>query len=312
MTSTILLALFLHNFAVEGVLPPPPTYRELRQIEQPGSLTINVTPVVGGSLPPGAQRVPMLDITFTASCDADVSVRELTIQRKGMGDYRDIRAVYAMDGLRRISRAHELQRRDGIVTIRLGSFMVSACRTEAITIMADFESNANIAGEHRFVLENPSDVNSGSPVKVIRTLAERERADLKTIVPNQIGKISVTYLSLLRRVTYGSRQQVMRFVLEADGIDDHLVHAITLKNEGTARDLDLQNIFLPGTKVAPSLDGDQVRLEFDPPLIMRKSQERLMTLRGSVRASRRKTLKFIIEEPSDIEAEVVRGRDVSG
>jgi len=311
MTSTLLLAMFLHYYNVEGTLAPPPTYRELRQVELPGSLTISVTPVVGGSVPSGAQRVPVLDIAFTASCDADVPVREITIQRKGMGDYRDIRAVYAMDGLSRISRAHELQRRDGVVTIRLGSLMVPACGTEMITIMADFESDADIAGEHRFVIDKPSNVSAGSSTKRLRQRSERERADLLSVVADQRGKISVTYLPLLRRVTYGPRRQVMRFVLEADGIDDHRILAITLTNEGKARDLDLQNIFLPGTKVAASLDGDRVRLEFDPPLILRKNQDRLMTLRGSVRASRSRTLKFIIEEPSDIEAEVIRGREAS-
>ncbi|MBU2213676.1 hypothetical protein KKC44_03375 [Patescibacteria group bacterium] len=309
MTSTILLAMFLHYYNVEGTLTPPPAYRELRQVELPGSLTISVTPVVGGSVPSGAQRVPALDIAFTASCDADVPVREITIQRKGMGDYRDIRAVYAMDGLSRISRAHELQRRDGVVTIRLGSLVVPACSTKTITIMTDFESDADIAGEHRFVLEKPSDVDAGSPVKRLRLLTERERADLQTIVADQIGKISITYLSLLRRVTYGPRRQVMRFVFEADGIDDHRILAITLTNEGKARDLDLQNIFLPGTKVAASLDGDRVRLEFDPPLILRKNQDRLMILRASVLASRSKTIQFVIQEPSDVESIVIRGRD---
>ena len=311
MTSTLLLAMFLHYYNVEGTLAPPPAYRELRQVELPGSLTISVTPVVGGSVPSGAQRVPVLDIAFAASCDADVPVREITIQRKGMGDYRDIRAVYAMDGLSRISRAHELQRRDGVVTVRLGSLAVPACSTKTITIMADFESDADIAGEHRFVLEKPSDVDAGSPVKRLRLLAERERADLRTIVADQTGNISVTYLPLLRRVTYGPRRQVMRFVLKADGIDDHRILAITLTNEGKARDLDLQNIFLPGTKVAASLDGDRVRLEFDPPLILRKNQDRLMILRASVLASRSKTIQFVIQEPSDVEAEVVRGREVS-
>ncbi|MCF7844901.1 MAG: hypothetical protein K9M03_03685 [Kiritimatiellales bacterium] len=308
MTSTLLLALFLSNFAVEGELPPPPTHRELRQVEMPGSMTVSVTPVVGGGVPPGAQRVPVLNVDFKASCNNDTVVSEITIQRKGMGDYRDIRAVYAMDGLRRISRAHELQRRDGIVTIRLGSFSVPACETKAITIMADYDNNADIAGEHRFVLENVSDVRATSPISVVRTLDSQEREAIQTVVPNQVGKISVTYLPLLRRVTYGPRRQVMRFVLEADGIDDHSINAITIKNDGTARNLDLQNIFLPGTNVASSLDEDMVRLVFDPPLILRKNQDRLMTLRGSIRASRSRTLKFIIEEPSDIEAEVMRGR----
>ena len=312
MVETLLLTMFLRYFQVEGTLEPPPTYRELRQVEQPGDLTMTATPVVGGSVPPGTQRVPVMDLTFTASCNHDVPINEVTIRRTGMGDYRDIRTVYAMDGLRRISRAHELQRRDGYVTIRLGSFTVEACQTEEMTIYADFESDADIAGEHRFVLEKPADVHAGSATKLLKEGSDRERADLThTVVGGQIGTISVAYLPLLRRVTYGPRRQVMRFVLEADNVDNHLIHAITLTNEGKARDLDLQYLFLPGTNVAPSLDGDRVRLEFDPPMILNKNQERLMILRANVLASSRKTIQFVIQEPSDIESEVVRGREVS-
>jgi len=307
MTSAFLLAYFLHQFAVGA--PPPPTYRELRRAEQPGAVTVSVASVVGGSVPPGAQRVRMIDLTFTASCKGDAQVRNITVQRKGMGDYRDIKVVYMMEGMRRITRAQQLIRRDGFVTLRMGAYNVPACETKKLSLYADFDPNASPAGEHRFELNRSEDIKVQSGVARLRQRSARTRAEeTQTVVPQAQGKISVTYLKLLRRPTYGSRRTVMRFVLEADGVDDHHIHAITFTNEGSARDLDLQNLFLPGSQVVPRMDGDTVRITFDPPLLLKKNQERLMTFRASIRASRRRTIKFLIEEASDIEATVVRGR----
>ena len=56
------------------------------------------------------------------------------------------------------------------------------------------------------------------------------------------------------------------------------------------------------------LDTDRVRLSFDPPFLLRRNEERLVELRADVLASRRKTIRIVLEEESDVEATVKRGR----
>ncbi len=75
----------------------------------------------------------------------------------------------------------------------------------------------------------------------------------------------------------------------------------------SASDADLQNLFVSFrgravTFLAPRMQGERVRLEFSPPLSVGKNQTLKFDLRADVRASRRRTIQFVIEAESDIEA----------
>ncbi|MBU0458176.1 hypothetical protein KJ652_05645 [Patescibacteria group bacterium] len=310
MTETLLLALFLRYFTIDSTPPPPtPTYRELRKTEGAGALSVEVVPVTGGTIPPGASRVKMLDINMTASCSGEVSIKSIKLVRRGPGDYRDISRVYIVADNRRISPAMPMSRRDGSIMLRVNSFSIPRCETKTITVLVDFSGTASVVGEHRFVLPGATSIVAAASSINVRQIRDTIRQEEnRTVAGEQYGEISVTYLPLTTRITYGHRRTFLRFSLKADGLDDHRINAITLTNRGTANKLDLQSLYLPGSNVAASLEGDKVRLEFKPPISLKKNQSRLMILRGDVRASRRRTIDFIIEEPGDIESEVVRGR----
>lgn len=310
MTSSLLLAYFLYHFTVNGHLPG--TVVEQREQAQ-GVLDVEV---ISDSEPlsvaPGSQRVAMLTLHLRAHCKADVPISTISVQRRGMGSSEDIVGVYILSESRRLTNSFPIARRDGWVDLRLRSFVVPACQEREVIVAADFSPDAAPTGEHRFILYMPRNIDAGGATVTIEQTT-RKVAVTRTVGP-QVGTISVTYLPLLKRVTYGNGRDVMRFQLEADGYDDHLLRSVTFTNEGSAREMDLQQIFLTGTRgpvtdKASSLTGDTVQLTFDPPLLLEKNVKRIFLLRANVRASRRRTLSFVIEEPSDLISEPADARE---
>src|SRR3989344_4591837 len=83
-----------------------------------GTLTVTTTQLSSGSMPIGAQRLPMLQVTLQASCDAAATVRTITVYHEGLGAVSDISRVYALEGATRVTRAAVLQRNAQTATLR--------------------------------------------------------------------------------------------------------------------------------------------------------------------------------------------------
>lgn len=311
MLSSVLVAYFIHQFQYPLNTPyrPDRSLEHIRTVEQRGALTVDVSSAHTGSVPPGTQRVEMLKLLLSADCSDDIPVQSISVQRRGLGANDDIAAVYVMHRNARISESRSISKRDGSVTINLRNLVIPACMAEEVSVHVDFAADAAIAGEHTFKLKA---LDAGkATVRIEERLGNFTRPSLTTGTP--IGQISVEYLRLNERIRYGSRQRLARFTLTADSRDDHELHAITFTNNGSASDDDLQNLFIEfrnrkiSTK-ATALSSDTVRLEFSPPFELQKNQTLQFSLRGDVRASRSRTIQFIIEEASDIEAAPKRGR----
>lgn len=311
MLSSILVSYFIQQFQQPVTMPfrQDRSVEHVRTVEQRGSLTIDASAAPAGSVPPGAQRVEMLRLRVTASCADDVPINTLTVQRRGLGANSDIEAVYAIHRGVRISQARSISRRDGLIDLNVRRLYLPACETEDIIIYADFSPDAAIAGEHRIELKG---VDAGkATVRIDHRAGDFTRTRSTTGAP--VGQISVEYLDINQRVHYGSRQRISRFTLTADNRDDHLVHAITFTNNGSASNDDLQDLYIEFrnrsvSTVAPEMIGDKVRLEFNPPFALPKNHTLKFGLRADVRASRSRTIQFVIEEPADIEAAPDRGR----
>ncbi|MDD5026597.1 MAG: hypothetical protein PHH13_04480 [Candidatus Peribacteraceae bacterium] len=278
------------------------------------SISLTVEPMRGVegmiSVPPGAQRVPMLTLRMTAACGGDVPVTAVTVEHRGLGSAADIDRVYAMSDGRRLSRGMQIADRSGVVQLRLQHFSVPACSTKEVGIFVDFSNSAAVAGQHRFTIRFANDVDA-LPAQVL-LLSERV-GTMRQTVGKSTGTITVAYLSVQKPVYYGADRTVARFTLTADQTEDHAITSITLTNEGSARNQDLRSLSLYAsgkrvTKMAESLDDDRVRLVFDPAFSLQRGQQRVFTLHADVRASIRKTIQLLIEEPSDIEAEPAQGR----
>ncbi len=273
-------------------------------------LTVQELSRPGGSVPLGAQRVPMLTLRMTASCAKDVHVVSLTLQHQGLGSPQDIAGLSAFfKGVRR-SRSAVPSGRRGTATLTLRGVAVPACGTLSVDILGDVKSTAASSGEHAFSVLWAGNVVTDPTVPVVLNLAGD--AATRTIpVGNAVGTVTADALPLPSTLTYGSARTIARLRLTAKG-DDRQLTAITFVNDGSARDADLQNLFLETSghtrlsPTIPALQGDRVRVELQPPLVLRRNEARLVQLLGDVRASRRKTVRLLIQEPGDIEAEAAR------
>ena len=285
------------------------TPRYIQSVHPRGQLFVEAQTLGAGTVPPGSSRVEMLRITAAADCRSAVPIHTITVRRRGLGANSDIAALYATHRGRRISRARSVSRKDGEVDLNVRNFSIAACEDEDIVIYADFASTASIAGEHRIELRG---IDAGdSTVRIQRSIATAARTRKTAGVA--VGQIDVDYLPLTRRVRFGARQIVSRFTLKPDNRDEHLLHAITFTNNGSASDSDLQNLYISFrnrriSTIAKHMSRDTVQIQFDPPFLLRKNNKLKFALRADVRASRSRTIQFVIEEPSDLQATPIKGR----
>lgn len=277
-----------------------------RGLPERGEFAVELLHAPVRSVQPGTQRVPMLTLRMTAPCERDVNVESLRVWRRGLGASSDILSVYAMKGGRRLVEGRQLSR-SGSAELHFRDLRIPACETEEISILADFSQDAAVAGEHWMTVEQANDIGAGtSKVSLIRDGSPQRQ---RTAGGRVRGGISVEYLRLIKTVLYGKSRTVMRIRLAADGVEDHIIRAITVTNNGSASNADIQNMFLrvgrnrSVSSVVRQLDGEIVRFVLDPPLLLKKNQKRLLELQADVLASRRRTLQLIIEQPSDIESE---------
>lgn len=263
-----------------------------------GALSVSQSSVAHGSIARGAQRVPFLSLVFSADCAADAVVHELTVKHEGFGDSADLESVYAADGYRRLTRARAFARRDRTLILPLAPpLTVPACASRTVTILADIAPDADVASEHRLRIDGASSLVSDVPVTSV-------------VRPVSVGSVHVTFLDLLQPLRYGTKRTLARMQFTADGERDQEIVSVLMTNDGKARDDDLQHLFIQNRKgevfttVQRALDGDRVRLYFDPPLRLDRHDTILLELKGDIRASRRRTIRFILEEASDLEATV--------
>ncbi|MBM3230948.1 hypothetical protein FJZ28_01325 [Candidatus Peregrinibacteria bacterium] len=311
MSSPLLIAFFFWQLQAprENAARPVTKVRYQQEMLPTGELTVTEESPDGTTVPPGAQRVPMLRLRMTASCAADVSVDTVRVLRKGLGSNADISAVYFYHRGSRISQAREIANKNGSVDFALRTVIVPACETEELMLYADFSATASAAAEHRFELADDGVAALNANVRI----DHRRGAYIRKTSGAPVGQIAVGYLDLNQSIRYGSRRLVLRFTLEADSGDDQVVSAITFTNQGSARDEDLQNVYVDFrarsiSTVASSMDDDTVRVEFSPPLLIERGQKLSFGLRADVRSGYSRTVRFVVEEPSDIQVEPKTGR----
>lgn len=254
------------------------------------------------SIPQGASRVEMGTFSLSAPCDAsDAVITSITLKRLGLGDQQDINRVYIMKGVQRISTARSFSTQTQLAVLTTRRLLVPACEKQEFTIMADFSAQAATGGLHVIRVDSVETEHS-----VVAIQDESSLAPTQT-VPQSTQEIRAEYLQLLSPVRYGSKQTVGRFSLKTIGNNDVAVSAITFTNKGKARNSDLQQLRLKdgNTTISASvtqLQENKVRFEMDPPLLLSGNKTVVLTIQADIRASRRKTIQLIIEEPSDVEA----------
>lgn len=260
------------------------------------------------SIAKGATRVPFVDVLLSADCQASdpVSVSALHLRHRGMGDARDLERVYALSGPVRVSSAQSFDR-NGILALRLQKVTLAPCEDLRLTVAATVAADAAVGSEHRIELQS---VTYGDGKSLGVAMQERPSA---RVAPVTSAPPTFTLRELPGRITYGAQRRVARFLVSHTDKDGTLT-AVTLTNDGSARNADLQQLVLTDargralTAVVPALASETVTLRFVPPLLLRKGSDLLLELRADVRASRKKTVRFAAPEDSAIQWQGKRGR----
>jgi hypothetical protein len=242
--------------------------------------------------------------------DAEATLHSITLTHRGAGRTADIDRVYATFGDERLTDEVSINAADRRVTLRfVPSLHIAAMQSVSLTIFADMSPSAASASEHMLILMDPADVDAeGKYVALMSTGANDSRA--RTAGPSR-GTISVEYLDVSGPVRYGKRRTIARIRLSADAVEDHRLYSIILTNDGKARRADLQSLFVQSnrgsilTQTMPKLagaHGDTVKFLFTPPYPLGKNASVVLNVIADVSASRRKTIRLIVDEPSDISA----------
>lgn len=307
MILPLLLALYFEDVTVHAAAAPS-SIPDIAIVEQGvGSLSVSISDQkLAGSVPRGAQRVPFLTINLAAGCDASVSVDSITVAHRGLGSAEDIRAVYLFDGSKRLTRAVRLTGKDQTANLRLRKFIIPECGAVSLSLLGDISQTASAAGEHAFAIRNAADISSSAYNTSLLQTSDVVTVETK---PMQEGVISLRMLSVPPRVQYGSIAKSARFQISSDGKADHMLRSITLTNKGTARNFDLRANYLETstgkrlTTTTKAMDLDKLTLTFDPPYLLERNADVVFVLRSEVKGSN-KSVQFVLEEPSDLEATI--------
>lgn len=265
------------------------------------ALTATQQGAVSASAPQGAQRAVFLEASLYAECDKDVKVTSMTVRHRGLGEATDLVRVYATRDDVRLTHTRSLDSSDRTATLEfIPALVVKKCTTARIQVRGDFSAEASVAGEHGLLIES---IVADAPV----TLASAGASKITTR-PLPVGTVTVSFLPAPRALLFGKNRTISRLRFEADHIANHRLGLITLTNKGKATDADLTNIRLETrtgevvTNVASSLDGKTVTLTFDPLLVLNHNDSILLDLKADVNASKKQTIRFVLEAPSDLQA----------
>jgi hypothetical protein len=275
------------------------------------ALEVRTAQLAESSIPTGAQRVSMLRVSLHASCDAEVVLRGITVHHHGLGAASDILRIYALLNGNRMTRGYAFDSALNTATLDLRARRIPACGFLDVIIAADFSSNAAAAGQHGISIDQASDIAAGGAR--IQAFLGSPVSRAQTIGP-ETGTVTAVMLPLLQKVSYGGGRTVARMRLRADSENDQEITSVTVTNDGSARDLDLQQLFVEssdGTRlssVVEKMDGDRVHFVFPVSFVLMRNQEKLVVIKADVRGRARKTIKLVIEEPSDIAARALRSR----
>gem|GEM_PF-1207216 len=275
-----------------------------------GELQVSVesAPLLG-SMPKGASRVEMAVLNISASCEADVTVTEVTVSHFGLGNVSDITAVYLNDGFRRISRTQTFDSRSRDAVLRVTSLVIPKCSAVRVKILFDISRDATVASEHGASIVHASAIASTAKAT---TLLRTDVTQRTFTTAKDAGAITVNLLPIKGPLRYARREIVARLQVTADTKNDHLLRSVTFKNLGDARDMNLINFTLETRRgevlspVAQRMRGLTVKLDFDPTYVLERGRTAVFLLKAQINASQSKKIQFTVEEPSDIDSTLYR------
>lgn len=279
--------------------------------QAPSQLSVSVVSVDSSVVPRGGSRVPVATLSVQNSCGGTVNISDLTVRLTGHIDPAAVEAVFATEGVRRVSRVAHIDNNSRLATLRLPALRIPSCGTRNIIINFSLSRDAEPASQ--FGVEIPSASSIRTSASDVSLNKDRVNSSVR-VSPTTSPTLTLTFLPVTGRLRYGATETVSRLQLRNTGSDKQIIRSITLTNDGFARGTDLRNLFLQtpsGTRVSDIIDflsDRQVTLTLMPECILERGNVKQLHLKADVRASPQRTVRFIVDEEADIDAGIYRGR----
>ncbi len=260
----------------------------------------------GDTVPRGANGVTMLSVDLSASCADDVVLNDITLLHRGFGEETDITGLYAAADGARVTRKRTIDSQAQTAEVRFTKpFVIPACQTKTLDIMADFSTSASSYAEHNISVELATDVesNARSVTGAFPIMGNTFRVAAVTA-----GTITINYKSVSpSTVKVGDDKATLgRFEISTNSIEDQTLYSITIHNDGSVNDGDLSNLMIrksDGTVLSNTVavfEGDYATFTFNPPFTILQGDKITLEVVGDVLGGASDTAKFEIEETSDI------------
>ncbi len=277
-----------------------------------GQLTVAVSAPTQAkiTIAKGAQRVPMLSLDLTASCDDDIRITSIGLQHHGMGKASNIRGVYFSDASRRLSRSTTFDRATSLASTRFSNLLIARCDTVHMDLLVDFSPHADAGSEHAIDIVKNMIQSSAAGVTVTQDTTKQTIA----LSPVSAPILEMSFLGSPSRVSFGLYRTVARLQIRNVSSDAIEIKKLTLTNNGTARDYDLRSLSLESTKgdhiseVQPHMRAHAVSFFFDPYFRLDRGDTKVLILKADVWGSQLKTMQFVIEENGDVVTQVSNQR----
>ena len=294
------MGIILPLLAAEGAISKVSAARAPYLVER--ELRVVSTPIETSYIPRGAQRVRMLRLRLTASCDSSVRVWSINTKKIGLGNARYIRGVYLLDGNRRLSRPTRISGDDDIANVRTLRLEVPACGTKIVDVAVDYSASTPVGSEYHFRVESAQDiVSNADEIQGQFPMINIPRTE---ITPDDSGSVSVKFIDP-GNISVLKNDTLARFQITAEGRYYYLIQSITLTNAGSARDDDLRRLYITRnngrqlTQMLKMLDDDRAEFSFPSPVFLPKGKTLTFELRGIPYTSS-ETVNFELEEESDL------------
>lgn len=269
----------------------------VEQVVDADVTTATVTPIaIQGTIAPGTQRVPMLQINIQVPCFVDSAITSFTLKHSGLGDVSDIQALYITQNGIRVNNIRSIPK-SGIVEMSVRGIVFAPCTQTTLFVTADFAQTASPFGEHQLELQA---IQSSLPVDI-----QISSTIMQTMPSSRPNTVEIQNLSPNSPIGIGKQVIVDRIQLRTTNATQQLQN-IVFTNLGSAENTDLVNFYVTErsgaivSQVTKQMSGDHVVMQFNAGFTIEANTTRELFLRADYLSSRRNTIDFIVEAPADI------------
>ncbi|MDP3899569.1 MAG: hypothetical protein Q8Q23_00620 [bacterium] len=238
--------------------------------------------------------------------DGNVTINEIILSKSGLSDDAVVRSVFLEDtngeqfGKIKPVTGHKVR-----IDLRNDPIFIPRNSQKLINIKVNFTNSATQNQSISFGIDSLADITTTANVSGVFPVAGS--AHTLVAISGLLGEVELASKQLpISFVNTGANNELLtKFIIrEISGNEDLAVQKITLKNYGTARDEDIDNLelYINGKRIAGGVslkNGEAVFDSFDE-FILGKEKEALVEVKGNIESGNGRTIKFVIEAENDI------------